>query len=245
MTLKILSTAFNTFFPVIPDMRHKLFSFEEKLGEFFMTPFTTIPIPDDAPAEIPRIQARSHHGHSELNVSLDRISFLSRFDEQFNNNWNRCETYLNQRAIPITSMVQELVDDKFLYSGLTTEVAFEGGLDPIQHFKNKFFKTNSKSDPYDMSFKLTYVVDEKFYINISLQNQRIYTGQNSEVVLPAYLEQIGTGIVVLIDVNDRHGFNFIKEYHSKAEDAKKIIEISSDFIQNKLLNVIEKGEFDL
>ena len=70
---------FSLSFERIENFRQKIFDIEKKLGNHFITPLNVLPIPDDAPPEIPRIIARSKQNHTELIVSSNnyiRYSFL-------------------------------------------------------------------------------------------------------------------------------------------------------------------------
>ncbi|MED1202570.1 hypothetical protein [Heyndrickxia acidicola] len=244
--MKIQTTSFNTFFPKFENLRYKLFDFEEKLQNYFIKPFNTIPVPDQAPAEIPRIHANSHHGHSELNVSLDRLSFVTNYDERFSE-WKQHHTYLSERIFPMTSIIKDLVNNQFLYSGLTTDILVEEvAEEPIKHIFNKFLNFQTNSNPYDCNLKLTYVLKDKYYLNLTISNIRWYSGSgNPELALPAYLEEAGRGIILNLDINDRYAYNYKKGYTSKSEEVDEILDITSDIIENKVNDIVLNGVIDL
>ncbi|MDY7224707.1 hypothetical protein [Halalkalibacterium halodurans] len=243
--MKIESTSFNIFYPRIQNLRRKLFEFEDNLESFFFTPFEGHPIPDDAPSNIPRISAKSKNGHSHMDVSQDRLSFQTNYDHRFNGEWARCLGYLNDRIIPITKIIQTLVNNQFLYSGLTTVIFIEHN-DPINHMLKRYFDVQQSNNPFDINLKFTYVIDEKYYINIGINNVRTYSGNaNVKNVVPAYLDKINEGVVISLDINDRYGYNYIKEYNSGLVEVKEIITKTSRVVEKNLEEIFEQGVFNL
>lgn len=240
--MEIQSTAFNVFFPKVNNLRQKFFMFEEKLAGQFVTPLTLVPIPDQAPEEIPRISAVSLNGHSILNVALNHLSLQTTYDDRFNNNWGQCMTYVQDRVFPLLDMMEGLVGNEFLYSGLTTQVFYKFDHEVIDHFMEKYVKFSSQSSPFDVNLKFTYVHEEDFYINISLNNVRVYEGTgNPDIVTPAYLEQTAQGMAVVIDINDRHGFNYKQEYRSSREKVNRILSLSDEIMNHKIKEIVFEG----
>lgn len=247
MKIEIQSTVFNVFFPKVNNLRQKFFQFEEKLSGQFVTPFTLVPVPDNLPEEIPRINAVSLNGHSVLNVSLNQLSLQTTYDDRFNNNWGQCMNYVQDRVFPLLDVMEGLVGNEFLYSGLTTQVfIYDLNDDVIDHFMNKFVKVTSSAPPNDVNLKLTYVHDEDYYINISLNNVRVYEGTgNPQLISPAYLEQTGQGIGVVVDINDRHGFNYKQDYRSSRDKVNRILSLTNEIMGKKIMEIVYNGGVDI
>src|SRR5690606_7925747 len=139
---------------------------------------TIIPIPDEAPEEIPRISTSSHHGHSQLNVSLTNAQITTNYDENFEQDREGCLGYLKDRVSHITDVLSPYVEGGFLFSGLTTELVIENldGISPLDIIKSKFLNYQGSVQPHDLEYKMTFVVDDIHYVNITFSNMRIYEG---------------------------------------------------------------------
>ncbi|HOD42133.1 MAG TPA: hypothetical protein PKL57_16350 [Candidatus Wallbacteria bacterium] len=49
----------------------------------------------------------------------------------------------------------------------------------------------------------------------------------------------------MVDVNDKFGFNYSKNYNSGYEKTREILKITNEFISGKLLKIIKEGRFDI
>ncbi|SFL80772.1 hypothetical protein [Salibacterium qingdaonense] len=243
----IQTTTFNAFFPKEQGMRRNFINIEDGLKDHFQTPLHLLPIPDDAPPDIPRAQTESHEGHSKLNISLDRLSLQTKYDHRFQSDWYKCKEYLENRIFPLINLMKGYIDNNYSFSGLTTEI-FIHDLDeePVKHLFENFIKIGSNTNPFDVNLKLTYVLRERFYINISFSNVRLYEKTtNREKELPAYLQQKDDVLSVLIDINDRYAHNFQKDYHSDVDVMDEIFTITNDILTGKLDQIIYEGRVEL
>ncbi|MCL4417654.1 MAG: hypothetical protein M1365_13355 [Actinobacteria bacterium] len=118
--------------------------------------------------------------------------------------------------------------------------------DPVKLLLNKFLNLKSFSKPFDVEMKLTFTVEDVYYINLTFSNQRTYDGISApDNFTPAYLSLQGESVGVLVDINDRYGFNYIKGYKSNLEKQKHLFELTTTVLKEKLPEIIEKGEFHL
>jgi len=242
----IQNTNFNIFYPKIPNLRRKVVDYEEKFTTFFL-PFKILPIPDDAPEEIPRIMMSTINGHSSLNLSLTGAAFTTNYDEKFNYDWEKCLGYLNDRIIKVYDILDTLKQDRFLFSGLLTQIFInEFTENPVDLIQNKILKLNSKTTPFDVDCKITFVYEKNYYININVSNVRFFEGLiPCGVTTSGTLQEKANTVGITIDINDRYGFNYDKDYTSDYAKIQKILEITTDIINNKLNKLITEGVFDL
>ncbi|MBP2242630.1 hypothetical protein J2Z40_003207 [Cytobacillus eiseniae] len=241
----IKNTRYNIVYPRISNLRRKAFEIEDQLKDFFHQ-VTLIPVPDDAPEDIPRISTTSHNGHSQLNISLSNTQLLTNYDDAFEGNWERCLDYVENRVDILYSTLGNYIKDGYLFSGLTTEIVFDSILDedPIDLMRNKFINLKTDLSPHEIEQKITFVIEDDYYVNITFKNLRIYEGLNYQG--PGMLKnEKDHYLVCILDVNDRHGFNYKDGYTSNIKNAKKIVKITRTILEEKLNKMITEGVFDV
>lgn len=238
------SAGYNIVFPRIDNLRRKAFEIEDHLNEYF-TAANIIPVPDIAPAEIPRISSTSHNGHSNLNISLTNAQIVTRFDNDFSINSELSLKYVEDRVYKLTDLLKEYT--RFYFSGLTTEIHFLS-TDPISTIIKNFTTQNADNNFYDVNCKFTSLIADKYYVNISVGNERLYEGfanHEEEIVRLANMNLVEHLIKVTIDINDRHAFNSNKEYWSSVGEIQTIFEIIKDILNHKMERIISEGVIDL
>lgn len=242
----IQSARFNTVFPRISNLRRKAIDIEDSIKEHYSA-ITLVPVPDDAPEVIPRIQAASKNGHSNIEISLTNSQVTVNFDEHFNKDWTRCINYIRERSAVITAALKPYLNEGTLFSGLILEAMIED-ISPIELIKQNFLNYKADRQPHDLEYKLTYVLHNSYFVNLTFKNVRLYEG-----VIP-----VGTGMInfselkekqnvlgITIDVNDRFEFNRDNSYRSSEQATEKIFDIISDLFNGKLDKMIREGVIDL
>jgi len=248
LTNILVKTArYNMFFPKVANLRRKAFEIEDQLSPYFNA-VTLVPVPDEAPEEIPRISTSSHHGHSSLNISLTNAQIATNYDEKFENDWPSCLSYLKERVNQISNVLSKYINGQYLFSGLTIELIVNGHDNPIELIKNNFLNYKGSIEPYDLQYKVTFLIDQIYYVNITFSNVRTYEG-----IVPLYtgihnfvgLKEISNALAVSIDINDRHGFNYEQDYFSSTEKFEHIFEIAYKILDSRLIKMIEEGVIEL
>jgi len=245
MNMEVINSNFNIFFSPILNLRESIFNLENELASFFPKPFGLIPLPNEAPLEIPRITATSHHGYSNLNISLNSAQFSTKFDENFSNDWNKCSDYIYQHVSKIYSILKARFNDKPLYCGLTINFLHKiDSSNAIDLMINNFIKNKSSIRPYDIVNKNTYVIEDNYYLNLQIQNQRLEKDQNFFIGHLSDFEKLNL-LAVSLDINDRYGFNYIPGYFSGFNKIDRIFQLTNEYVIKKLENFIIEGEFVL
>ena len=149
--LKILETMFSVIFPVVTKISRKIFDFEDALKSYF-GPFQLVPIPEEAPHEIPRITTVSKGGYSSINISQSNFTFVTKYDNNFNENWQLCLGYLRERVHRVLPVLIDNVGEIY-FSGLTTKILIEDIDDPISLLNERFIRANMKPTPFDINLK--------------------------------------------------------------------------------------------
>lgn len=241
----IKQTNLNLVYPRIMEYRKKFANSEDILQQYFM-PSTILPIPEQVQDEVPRIIAQTKNGHSVLNIALSVSSFITNYNGEFVSDWNKCKDYLTQRCSDIYQIIDNMTENNNTFVGLITNVEIDD-LDGtgLEILKKSLFgeETEKMGELYDLSCKLTYVYKNRYYINITLQNLREFSVQQYSNGRTCITGERKHAISASIDINDRYAANNDVYYKSKKEAFDEILQITSNIIDNKLENLVRKGEF--
>jgi len=242
--MHIINRAFNLFFPPIPSIRERLFELEKHLGSLFSVPFTLLPIPNEAPPELPRITAITPHGFSSLNVTLNSFQFATNYSEDFSRDWGKCVEYINSHIFKVCDALQPFFS-RILFSGLTLNLLLHTQeKNAVEVLADSFLKTGVHANIYDFMQKYTFVSGNSYYINIQMQNQRL------PQIQPNFFGSLkdfeaSNRIGITLDINDRYSANYTPGYFSNAEKIRAIIDLSGDIITNKLESFVTTGEIKI
>ncbi len=228
----------------VADLRQKLFSFEESLGSFYQKPFNLNTVGDNAPPEIPRIVAQAKGNSRTLQVS--QVNMSMGFMNQPPLSWNQLYNEVSTHAKAAFKALEASGIDEVLYTGFTTNVVvpFESSEAVIEHIRERFVKADSAL--FDLSLKFTSVKDNKFYINFHFANKTEYEpSPHTPHMIPAYLKVKGHALIFTLDINDRYGFNFTREYLSDADTAYTILQLAHEVLAEHIETVVLEGELDI
>jgi len=245
MKIIIKQTNLNLVYPRIIEYRKKFANFEDVLQQYFM-PSTILPIPEQVQDEVPRIIAQTKNGHSILNIALSVSSFTTNYDGEFVYDWNKCKEYLAQRCSDIYTIIDAMTENSNIFVGLITNVEIDDlGTNGLEILKKSLCseETRQMGELHDLSCKLTYVYNNRFYINITLQNLREFSTQQHNNGRSYITEEQKHIVSASIDINDRYAANHNMDYESTKEAFDEILYITSNIIDNKLENLVRKGEF--
>lgn len=218
---------------------------KELLKDYF-NEATVLPIPDDAPLEIPRIIIKTKNEHAQLNISPIATTFEIRYDSGFERNWQECSAYITDRMSKVFKFLNILTDNKYEYIGLVSNVIYdEIEQEGAKKIAKNLLNATQISNLYDINIKYTFVENQKLFINIMLQNARLFKKGVSvnEAGALSVQDQVAESIGAIIDINDRYGFNTDPSYISDSSMLNTLIESMGIIIKNKLATLIEKGEY--
>lgn len=247
----VQSCTFTIHFPHNTKIREHLFELEEHFTDF-QKPFTLVPLPPDAPMEIPRIIAATEYGHSQLTICGNNAQLVTNFDTEYNRDIKRCIEYVSDKCNRIVSALS-IVDGsgsetpKFYFSGLSMTLMFDeedGIVDSVNYVSEKFirYKTNLPTD--EIQFRLALVIDEKYYVNVMAQNNRTFSGLPDERGSFAGLKNLGDRLQVILDINDRYAFNHVQNYTSCVETVACISSLAEQFAVKHIETFIKNGEIN-
>lgn len=229
----------------IGGLKRAYYTHEHLLKEHF-TEAAVLPVPDEAPDELPRIQLSTLREHSRLTISPVVTTFETHYDEGYERNWTLCEEYLLNKRKVVFDFLNTLTNDRYSYLGLVAEILYnevneEGG----KKLTNILLNADKINNIYDVNIRYTFVEDNNIFVNIMLQNARIFKeGISPDVAGALSLEnQAAESIGVTVDINDRYGFNNDPNYHSESSQLNILAEKMGNILNIKLSDLIERGEY--
>lgn len=187
-----------------PSIRKRVFEFEEKLDNYFKTPFRVINVPDNIDPTIPRFESNSTHGHSLLQVSGTRLVMKTNYEDNFQGDTEKINEYIAERA----SIFNELLKpEKKLFIAYILELAYDLSLKEI----NGIFKEQSginaiNKDTIDISLLYSMPFADKYYINIKSSKfvSASIKVQNNSIIKT---DKDRLGISVNLDINSKLNLN--------------------------------------
>ena len=243
------SCSFTVHFPNNQKIREKFFLLEKHF-EGFQKPFTLMPVPEDAPIEIPRIIAMTEKQHSQLIITGNTAQISTNFDENYNKDISKCISYVKDKSSSIITSIPLFgaeIDGKpkFYFSGLTINSMFteeDGIYNPSNYISENFINCKSNLNLDENQFRVTYIVDEKYYVNLTVQNAYQFTTGPDERGSFVNSGEPCRYLQVIMDINDRYAFNHSKNYLSSEDTASKVIELAEKFSKDYLGKFIRDGE---
>ena len=138
-----------------------------------------------------------------------------------------------------------MTDNDYEYIGVVSNII----VDDIQKEGARVLSNNllkrKLDNIFDINIKYTFVEEKNMFVNIMLQNARLFKdGVNVDNAGELNLEnQKKESIGAIIDINDRYGFNNDKNYKTSSEMLGKLLDKMSEIIDDKLMPLIERGEY--
>ena len=181
--------------------------------------------PKDAPVEIPRFVLFSHHKFSTIVITSNMIQLSTRFDNSFSEDWiGRCKPYLEKKVNLIFNFFKVLnMNPK--YCGLTVNSILTVDNSSVTKIENLFLKKKfiSNLNLYDVLIKQSFEFEDKYFINLQLQNQRYQQNQMTNLENIQILPEMNNKIGITLDMNDRKIANRSRAYFSTKESFEKIL----------------------
>lgn len=241
----IQGTSITVTYKKIEGIKKAYYNNEEILKSFF-NEATVLPVPDDAPVEIPRIIIKTLNEHAQLNISPVATTFEVHYDAGFERNWDICAKYLVERMSKVFEFLNILTNNTYEYVGLVSNILYdEVGQNGTKKIVNSLLNSNKINNIYDINIKYTFVEKEKIFVNIMLQNARIFKKGVDANTAGSFgmSEQVAESIGAVVDINDRYGFNTNENYKSDSNMLSELIQSMGTVINSKLGALIEKGEY--
>ena len=209
------------------DVRRKI---EDELLDFTFSIYN----PPRLPAGMPQIPysmtGQTKAGHSRLQILEQNFQLFTSFDENFNNDRQKCFDYAYGKIDAIVKLIKGL-SVKNLYFGIALQYIIENepkAIDLINQGSVKILNNSESFFNFSKNFSVVY--KDRYYINFGLST---LSHRNSSDKL----------IGITVDINNRYGIE-IKNELEKDEDIAVIKKMQSDISEDFLYKLLRKGELD-
>ena len=240
----IKNSAVNIMFSRCENIKKQYILNEEIIKERF-NEASILPIPDEAPSEIPRVIVKTKREHSQLSIAPGAVNFQTEYSDDYTQNWELCEEYIKSRIENIFKLTDKFAAEQYNYIGIVTNLIWDNvSKDGNKILFNNLFGIPSADNLDDLVVKYTYIEKEKYYANITLQSARIYKNSNVNEAGSFVEDNLEAHtIVITLDINDRYAFNMQKGYLSNKTNFDELLNLTTDIINSKLKNLVEKGAY--
>lgn len=214
-------------------VKNYLSDIQNSLASFFpKDSYGVIGIPSgiNLPPEIPRITAISPKGHTRIQISETQIDLNTAFDKEYNSDFAQCMNYLTVRINKINEIAQLVSYHKISYAGIVASFINTEITNPTEYIKREIFNGQSQ-EFYDILARFTFVNDNTFYKNISIDNARSNKNANDQVLR------------INLDVNNRYRFNTNKGdiKYTELDELGKLLDVYRIFHDEWTAKLVEES----
>lgn len=146
----------------------------------------------------------------------------------------------------IFEFLNMLTNNNYEYIGLVTRIIFDDiKNDGSKQLADVLLKTDKIKKIHDINIKYTFVENNDIFVNIMLENARVFNDNVNGNIAGELCNdnQQAELIGIVIDVNDRYGFNNNANYKSDSGKLKDLVDCMTNIIKNKIYNLVKKGEY--
>lgn len=243
--IKFVSMQCNMFYIALDIMAN-----EEKIKHAFEKYYgdgtiVSLGVPVSVPVEVPRIICTSRNGHSRVLVSGNCMQLAVGFDENYCDDAEKCYDYLRERAEVIRACLREM-GIAVTMVGVITRAMCETEFRAEQELMKKYFRLETDKPVFDVLGKFTFVEDEKYYVNITLNNLRRPEMISKDIDSMHRPYTISKDIAITLDVNDRYRLNYkgAEEPFSTEDAFEVILAKHKEFFADKAERLLSEGIYD-
>ena len=211
--LIVVQSRLSLLYQPIIEIRKSIFDLEDALKEDFLTP-QLLALPDDAPAEIARIQFQSKNGHSVLQFAPIRTDLITTYDKNFNSDSQKCFDYIATKGQTLSKSLAILKPDVAV-TGLAITVRWpqteSSDEEMVKWLHTRFYGDCLRtSDHEDVRVVYTNRRKGKYFVAVNMGNYRLFA---SETTLSGPYPRLGKlrkiqhGVEMEIEINDKLGYN--------------------------------------
>lgn len=201
-------------------------------------PAQKIPIPPEIDPEFPRLVLSSQHGFSQIVITQINAALTVNYSPDWSIDIDKGHEYVVERVQLLFEWIAS-INLPVLYCGITTVARLqsddESGM--LGHLASYLDPKLSRIAPIDTQLRITTVVEDRFFSNVTIQNYRNWpqTSSNAGVLRQSRSNARAWGAEVVVDFNDRYAFNELDGYQSSPETAVAIIskgtQTTKDFVR--------------
>ena len=232
---KVVQSRVTVLYQPIIDIRKKIFELEGAFGDGFLTP-QLIPVPDEAPIELPRIEFRSQHGHTLVRFAQVRADLITNFDANFHSNLEKCEKYIRERSELLAKAI-DICNPEIAVTALALTIQWPQSngdeASDLASLQERIFQECMRTNNVeDVRIHRSVKLENNYFLHTNFNNYRVYSANkplNSPYPRLGELELKEYGLELETEINDRLA------YHN-GEDSKGLSEL--DMFISELKKVI-------
>jgi hypothetical protein len=233
--------SFSIAFPRYPLIRRQANEFEDLLKGRFAGHYgqpQVISVPDDLDPEVPRMIFGSKHGFSQIVISQVNMTLNISYSPGWQASIDKGRDYLKERTSALYLLLSALDDTPVYFTGLTTRATLPANVpddgDLLAAFRQRVAQLRlSTENVHDINLKVTTVVGDRFFSNISIRNYRAWKLDGQALGVPRLSRSSAEerGLEIVGDFNDRYSYNEGKDYVSTEKVAHEVIDRGLEQIQ--------------
>lgn len=246
LNFKFIRSITSIIFDEIADIRSYGDSFDSLLNEHFQTPGLPYAVGPNVPPAVPRFNYKSKLGHSSLDISGISCQMQTHFDGEYSSNFELLKEYCSARQSILEKHIKGLgVNIRYIGFQITIQAEIKQDVKKpadliTENFFNQKVLLGTKNKSYDSSFKVTFLEDDRYFVNFHGSNYRGYTFQvpvepgvnQVRIVAPSFKEmtESDSGIEFTFDCNNRYLFDFVANGEHKDTDFKNTLKLADKYI---------------
>lgn len=256
----IINSSFNITYLRKPQVKEKIQNKIEginKLFEDLYLPPEIIDVPYSIEPEIPRAVFNAINGHSQITFSQIMANINAKFDKRYQGNFELCKEYIKSRTEKTLDILRMADIKTIYYMGLSGTLQFKQDSNEEEIINHIMLKLNKsvqhESKIYDVNNKYTFVINDKYFVNITIGNYRNFNIggiQSGSIATTSFVDAtlLDKGIFINFDINSRYDFNTNgnKLNDTDIEETKEwLYSFAEEFVYHKVFKILNEGAFDL
>lgn len=250
--MKIRNIIITLWFEKYSNMKEIFEKLNSGLNEYFPA-FNMTNLPSNVDPIIPRITARSRSGHSIFNLSNINMQLTTNYDDKFNEDFESCLNYINERTKKIYNIMTEN-NFKILYSAILVNLDKDVE-NPIEEIKSNLLSNNLSNNNFsEVGMRSSMKINNQFYKIITLSNSKDFTMKKEikpgtfEIIMPLIslddAELTREYISINYELNDKYSFDQDKQYKNNENVINDMFNIVKEDLEKNIDNFIKNGKMN-
>ena len=239
---RITNVTFNIGFEPISRIEKHMYALESRLKKQFPDEIVDTKVPYDFVPQAPRFLLRNTKKKRFLEVSLVRAKLKLQIVDDYSRDIQKGVEFFKSQVKTVFDSIKEVVDPSFEIMAGFFRIEYSTfripDINPERFFCDKFLKDNVV-DPYLFTSKLTYVEEDKYYVNYLLDNFKKIEGQvdlkGEPLGKQIYIKinpytskefvEVDRGISITLNINNRYVLNGLSSTVTEIDPTSSINEI--------------------
>lgn len=166
---RIISISFPLSFEPILRIERYMYDLEKKLKRLFPDDLVDTKVPLDFDPRVPRFLLRNTRKKRFLEFSLDSATLKMQIVDDYSRKIHKGLEFFKSKLDEVFNALQEIIDPSFDEMGGHFHIEYSTKqlptVEPDKFFCAKFLNKEQINEPFLYVFKITYVEDEKYFVN--------------------------------------------------------------------------------